>query len=147
MKTVILRFGYIIFIFFPFSVLDPHYETQRRYTGLKFKQFSPPIYGVRTALRENRILGRSLGISFKLLEKSAATTDGIVKIIRNLKTRSGVRVFLLDLPSDAMKTIMRRVRDQSIIFFNFRKLSHNFKLLNRTIIQGLREIWTVFENI
>ena len=148
MKTVILRFVFIIFFVFPFSVLgedftfayislvdDPHYETQRRYTGLKFKQFSPPIYGVQTAMRENRILGRSLGISFKLLEKSAATTDGIVKIIRNLKTRSGVRVFLLDLPSDAMKTIMRRVRDQSIIFFNFRNRDN--ELRNKDCVSNL----------
>jgi len=49
---------------------DPQYLKKRRYTGLALRQQFPSLSGAKVAIRESRILSRSLGIKFKLVEKS-----------------------------------------------------------------------------
>ena len=49
---------------------DPRYLKKRRYTGLTLRQQFPSLSGAKVAIRESRILSRSLGIKFKLVEIS-----------------------------------------------------------------------------
>jgi len=99
---------------------DPNYTVQKRYTGLKLNQSYSPIFGAKMAIKESRILSRSLGVNFKLIEKSATSSDHAIKIINNLHSRLSAKVFLLDLPPHFLQNIVKIIQKKDIIFFNIR---------------------------
>src|SRR5210317_1020886 len=94
----------------PFGYLgregDSAYEESRAYTGLVLRDRKPPIDGAKTALRESRVLGRSIGKKFELRETLLPESEDAVAAVRAAMAE-GTRVFLLDLPLDDVKAVAR----------------------------------------
>ncbi len=106
---------------------DPRYAVMRRYTGLTLKQRHRPLPGARTAIRESRILGRSLGIKFKLVEKIIDTGEDAATAIRALDREAGAKVFLLDLPAAALRGAAGELVDTPFLLFNVRNRDNDLR--------------------
>ncbi len=99
---------------------DPRYEERRAYTGLKLRDRKPPIDGARTAMREVRIMGRSLGLKFELIEETLTQDQDVVEAINGLAERSGTSVFLLDLPLAQVERAAQELAKRDMVLFNIR---------------------------
>ena len=106
---------------------DPHYVIKRRYTGLSLKQPHPAVFGGRTAIRESRVLGRSLGLQFRLVEKSAATENDISSIVKTLYREEGVSIFLLDLPAATLRVAASKLGKEPVLLFNIRNRNNDLR--------------------
>ncbi len=103
---------------------DPYYVAERRYTGLVLKQPHPPLPGAKLGLRDSRIIGRALGIEFKLIEhflpKDGAKDGDVAAAIEALSRDSGARAFLLDLPADSLRAAAGKLAGAPLLLFNLR---------------------------
>ncbi len=106
---------------------DPRYVVDRRYTGLILKQPYPPLPGARMAIRESRIVGRSLGIEFKLVEKTAGAGEDVAAVIEALNREDGARVFLLDLPAAELRAAAGKLADAPVLLFNVRNRDNDLR--------------------
>ena len=82
---------------------DSFYEHHRAYTGLTLRDRRRPLGGAMTALQESRVVGRALGLKFKLVERNLKPQADATNAIEALMRDEGIRVFLLDLPLDTEK--------------------------------------------
>ncbi|NNG02569.1 MAG: hypothetical protein HKM95_00510, partial [Inquilinus sp.] len=57
---------------------DPLYRPGRAYTGLTLRDANRPLDGAAMALRESRIVGRSLGLSLELIEAMVDDVSDVV---------------------------------------------------------------------
>jgi len=105
---------------------EPYYSPQRYYAGMELQAPSRALEGVRLALKESRVLSRSLGINFSLNEivitDSTDVLDSINKAITN-----GTVFLILDLPLSETKTIVEHFAQQPIVFFNTRHQSDQLR--------------------
>jgi ABC transporter substrate binding protein (PQQ-dependent alcohol dehydrogenase system) len=99
---------------------DPYYQAERRYTGLVLKQPHPPLPGARLGLRDSRIIGRSLGIKFKLVERFLPRDADVAAAIEALRREAGARAFLLDLPAEALRAAAAKLAGAPVLLFNIR---------------------------
>ena len=99
---------------------DPYYDAERRYTGLVLKQPHPPLPGAKLGLRDSRIIGRSLGIKFKLIEHVVANDGDVAAAIEALRRDAGAQAFLLDLPAQSLRAAAERLADAPVLLFNLR---------------------------
>ena len=111
---------------------DPRYLTKRRYTGLTLRQQYPSISGAKVAIRESRILSRSLGITFKLIEKSLRVDGDYISIIKSL-INNGVKVFLLDIPAQTLRAITKEFKKEPILLFNIRNRDNDLRNKNCSV--------------
>ena len=111
---------------------DPRYLTKRRYTGLTLRQQYPSISGAKVAIRESRILSRSLGITFKLIEKSLRVDGDYVSIIKSL-INNGVKVFLFDIPAQTLRAITKEFKKEPVLLFNIRNRDNDLRNKNCSI--------------
>ena len=77
---------------------DPHYREGRAYTGLTLRQPRRPLDGAAVAVRESRVIGRSLGLSFELVEALLDDGEDVIATMERLAAERQVAVFMLDLP-------------------------------------------------
>ena len=98
---------------------DPAYLPHRAYTGLVLRDRHPPLDGAETALRESRVMGRALGVTFTLDKRRLGEADDAVAAIQAL-VAEGTRVFLLDLPLDDVKAVARALAHENVLLFNIR---------------------------
>ncbi len=98
---------------------DPAYATHRAYTGLVLRDRTPPLDGAKTALRESRVLGRSIGVTFELREETLGEADEVVAAIEALAAE-GTWVFLLDLPLEDVKQAAATLAGRDLLLFNIR---------------------------
>jgi ABC transporter substrate binding protein (PQQ-dependent alcohol dehydrogenase system) len=99
---------------------DPYYQRHEAYTGLALRDRQRPLDGARTAIRETRVVGRALGLSFRLLEETITEGEGAVAAIRRIGD-GGARIFLLDLPTEEVADAGRQLAsEQNVILFNIR---------------------------
>src|SRR5688572_7148393 len=75
---------------------DPTYQPHAAYTGLRLLDRHPAIDGARLAMRDSRIVGRAVGISFDLVERPVAEGEDAVMAARDLL--EAARIMVLDLP-------------------------------------------------
>jgi ABC transporter substrate binding protein (PQQ-dependent alcohol dehydrogenase system) len=99
---------------------DPYYLAERRYTGLVLKQPHPPLPGAKMGLRDSRIIGRALGLKFKLVEHLVPEDGDVAAAIEALRKDSGARAFLLDLPADRLRAAAEKLADAPNLLFNIR---------------------------
>ena len=99
---------------------DPYYDAERRYTGLVLKQPHPPLPGAKLGLRDSRIIARSLGIKFKLIEHVVANDGDVAAAIEALRRDAGAQAFLLDLPAQSLRAAAERLADAPVLLFNLR---------------------------
>ena len=98
---------------------DPAYAPHRAYTGLVLRDRRPPLDGATTALRESRVMGRALGVTFELSEKTLGEADDAVAAIEALAAE-GTEVFLLDLPLEDVKHAAAALAREAVLLFNVR---------------------------
>ena len=106
---------------------DPYYMAERRYTGLTLKQAYPPLPGARMGLRDSRIVGRSLGMTFRLVEKTVPGAADVAAAIEALNRETGAQVFLLDLPAEMLRATARRLVDAPLFLFNVRNRDNDLR--------------------
>lgn len=82
---------------------DPFYEPQPLYTGLSLKDRTRPVAGAEVALREARVVGRALGLSFALDVRLVAPGDAAAAASR--AQQDGAIGVLLDLPAEDLAGI------------------------------------------
>jgi ABC transporter substrate binding protein (PQQ-dependent alcohol dehydrogenase system) len=99
---------------------DPRYVVESRYTGLILKQPYPPLSGARMAIRDSRIVGRSLGITFKLVERALGAGEDAAAAMRALNREAGAKVFLIDLPAAMLRAVAGELADAPLLLFNIR---------------------------
>jgi ABC transporter substrate binding protein (PQQ-dependent alcohol dehydrogenase system) len=98
---------------------DPAYDQHRVYTGLVLRDRSPPLDGAKTALRDSRVFGRAVGVTFELREATLGEADEVVAAIEALAAE-GTRAFLLDLPLEDMKQAAATLAGRDLLLFNIR---------------------------
>ena len=106
---------------------DPYYLAGRRYTGLTLKQPHPPLPGAKMAIRDSRIIGRSLGIKFKLIEQVASGADELATVIEALHREAGAKVFLLDVPAAMLRATAGRFAGAPLLLFNIRNRDNDLR--------------------
>ena len=99
---------------------DPAYVEQRAYTGLKLQERKRPLAGAETAVKEVRILGRALGLTFKLASVEVPEAADSAAFLRDLVAQGGGRVFLLDLPLERLRDLAETLAGDDVILFNIR---------------------------
>jgi ABC transporter substrate binding protein (PQQ-dependent alcohol dehydrogenase system) len=99
---------------------DPHYERHRAYTGLALRDRTPPVDGARVALRDSRVIGRSIGVKFELIEAELGDDAKAPAAIRQLMVEQNIGVFLLDLPIEEVKAAAAALAREDVILFNLR---------------------------
>lgn len=106
---------------------EPYYSPQRFYAGMELQAPKRSIEGVHLALRESRVLGRSLGIKFTIEEVATADPDSALELVR--QTISNGTVFLiLDLPLNEIRKIVQHFSQQPVVFFNARHQDDQLRL-------------------
>lgn len=99
---------------------DPAYAEQRAYTGLKLRERKRPLPGAETAIKEVRILGRALGLRFKLESIEVPEAEEPSGFVRDLVAKGGVRIFLLDLPLETVSRLAVSLAADDVVLFNIR---------------------------
>jgi len=108
------RFGYVS------RTDDSFYDRHRRYTGLVLRDRHPPIDGAEVAVRESRVIGRSLGIEFELVEITLAADEDPVAAVRRASEQKGIGVFILDLPLEDVAAAAKAFARSDLVLFNVR---------------------------
>ncbi len=99
---------------------DPFYAPHRSYTGLTLRDRHRPLDGARTAEREGRVLGRVVGLRFKLERRSLEAGDDPTAAVEALHQDAETKVFLLDLPLTDIESLRPLLSRRDLIFFNIR---------------------------
>jgi ABC transporter substrate binding protein (PQQ-dependent alcohol dehydrogenase system) len=99
---------------------DPDYAERRAYTGLKLRERKRPLPGAETAIKEVRILGRALGLRFRLEEVALSRSEDPSRRLRQLVEEGAGRIFLLDLPLKAVQALSAAFATEQVILFNVR---------------------------
>lgn len=99
---------------------DLAYLEERTYTGLKLRERKRPLAGAETAINEVRILGRALGLTFKLESVELPTAADPTDLLRELIVQRGRRIFLLDLPLEQVRRLAGDMSEEDVILFNIR---------------------------
>ncbi len=99
---------------------DPLYQKRRAYTGVTLKRQVRPLEGVKLGIRGVRIIGRSLGIRFELIQHSLERKSNYVAQVMEALADSRSTAAILDLPKAAMLEVTAALRDKPVILFNAR---------------------------
>lgn len=100
---------------------DPAYEPHKSYTGLVLRDRHRPLDGAQTALRDSRVLGRALGVSFELVEQEIPAGESAPATISRTAVWSGPAAFLLDLPLEEVAAAGQQLAGEGhLILFNIR---------------------------
>ncbi len=100
---------------------DPDYRPHRAYTGLVLRDRQPAKAGAETAMRESRIIGRSIGVKFALQELMIEGTADLVPAVRRAVEEQRAPVVLLDLPIGPFREVVADLgRRDDLVLFNIR---------------------------
>lgn len=105
---------------------DPYYEPRPLYTGLSLRDHVRPVDGARLALRDARILGRSLGLRFELEEVLLGEADAASEAADAALGR-GVLAVLLDLPAERMAGLPERAPPDAGLLIDIRHRSERWR--------------------
>ncbi len=110
------------FAFLYISVADDaHYAQSKGYTGLVLSDRKPPIDGAAAAIRESRIIGRSVGVNFTLDHVELEMAENAADQVAGLLAQSAAKVVLLDLPLAPFRAVVEWFSDEdNVLFFNIR---------------------------
>ena len=98
---------------------DPAYEPQKAYTGLSLRDKKRPIDGAMLGYRDSRILGRAIGLKFKLEDSVLTQEQNAAQTIRALLLE-GRSVFLIDLPFEETLGLAKELSGEELLLFNIR---------------------------
>jgi hypothetical protein len=78
-----------VFLVYLYRAVDPAYEPHESYTGLVLRDRHRPLDGAKTAIRESRIIGRALGLSFELAEETVEEGESAAAAVRRIAGAGG----------------------------------------------------------
>jgi len=105
-------FGYLQF------ADDSRYAMARGYAGLKLTNRYRPYPGAETAMRESRVIGRALGLDFRLVRAEAESPVALAAAARRLRNETGARFFLVDAYAEALLALADELRNEGVFLFN-----------------------------
>ncbi len=97
---------------------DSRYEPEPVYTGLSLRDVERPLDGLRLGLRDTRVMGRALGVSFEIEERIVKPGEAASALTRAPGEPAPLAV-ILDLPPDEMEAALS-VTGVDDILFNIR---------------------------
>lgn len=97
---------------------DPRYEQKRGYAGVQFRPQGRPKDGARAAFRESKVIGRALGIKFRLDEVSAGTGTELISTIKKHLKDHPVQMLLVDLDANLLVQLADALKGLDILLFN-----------------------------
>ncbi|MEE2716408.1 MAG: ABC transporter substrate-binding protein [SAR324 cluster bacterium] len=97
---------------------DPRYRVDRRYAGIEFKPRGRPLPGAEVALRESRIVGRAIGIKFRLEKVSGKSAPELAEAVVRLHEKQNVSFVLVDAPAEALLTVADATQGKPLLLFN-----------------------------
>ncbi len=112
---------------------DQAYIHKRRYTGLRLRNRYPVLGAAKVAMKESRIVGRAIGVKFKLIELQLKEAVTAVDAVRKHIDSSNSRVLILDLPLADFLAVSGQLTGESVIMFNPR---HHANRLRRQDCQS-----------
>lgn len=98
---------------------ERYYSPQRFYAGMELLVPKRALRGIQLALKESRVLGRSLGLKFAINEIATTDSGDVIEAI-NDAIDSGTVFLILDLPLEETKHIVKHFSQQPVVFFNAR---------------------------
>ena len=100
---------------------DAHYAQTKSYTGLVLRDRKPPVAGAEAAIRESRIIGRSVGVKFSLEHVELESAEDAADRLAGLIAKTAAKAVLLDLPLAPFRAVVERFSDDDdVVFFNIR---------------------------
>ena len=97
---------------------DPRYAPPRAYAGIDVRPRHRPVDGAALSIRESKIIGRALGLTFSLDRVSADTADGLSREMDRLQDQRGVDFFIVDGASDVLTSLADHAADRDMLLFN-----------------------------
>lgn len=99
---------------------DPAYERIAAYTNLQLFEKHPAIDGAKLAIRESRVIGRSVGMKFQLAETMIGQGGDATAAVRRMIEEQAISAAILDLPFDSFVRTAAALRDEPVLLFNVR---------------------------
>ena len=97
---------------------DPWYKKQRSYTGLELREHHRALEGIKTGLRESRIIGRAAGLAYKLEEIALDEDRNATDAIRAVLDDGRAQIFILDLPLADVREAGRGLAAEELMLLN-----------------------------
>ena len=97
---------------------DPRYKEERLYAGIEFKPRGRPWLGAEVALRESRIVGRALGVKFRLEKVSGKNNEELAAAINRLHEVQNIGFFLMDTPVETLVAVTEATINKPLLLFN-----------------------------
>ncbi|MFT6304444.1 MAG: ABC transporter substrate binding protein (PQQ-dependent alcohol dehydrogenase system) [Granulosicoccus sp.] len=111
---------------------DDGYISRRSYAGMELQVPRRPLGGVQLALKESRVLGRSLGAKFVMSPISETSSKNLISSIEKA-IKAGTAFFILDLPLKTLMAVVDQYTDEPVLFYNAR---HQSDQLRRKFCSG-----------
>ena len=96
---------------------DARYDARRVELRNLAQPRGPAMAGAEVALRESRVIGRRLGLSFELDQASGRDADQLLEALEG-QYASGVRFFLIDAPGEIVAMLASATRGRELLLFN-----------------------------
>ena len=97
---------------------DPRYARLKTYANLVLRPAIDPVDGAMTAMRDARIVGRALKMTFTLEVTRERDPQALRAAFERLYAERGARFFLVDLPGDLLAPFAAGLRDREVLLFN-----------------------------
>lgn len=96
---------------------DARYDERRIELRNLAQARGPAVAGAEVALRESRIIGRSLGLAFELEPVSGRDGEQLLAGLERLHAE-GVRFFVIDAPGEIVAALASATRGREMMLFN-----------------------------
>jgi len=114
-------------VYYLMQAQDDYYAAVRGYAGLQLKQPRRPLDGVKSGLREARVLGRSANIKFKLEVIVGEDRDDIAARIPLDATGDSIVFIVADLPKEDLLYLSKQYIDKPVLIFNARHRDNDLR--------------------
>jgi len=102
---------------------DPFYSASGGYTGVYGRGREPALAGAKLAIKDARLIGRSLGLGFALMARELEDRDTASGILRQMLAEDGIVAAILDLPETEVREAALQLADVPVVLFNIRQRS------------------------
>ena len=96
---------------------DARYDERRIALRNLAQGRGPAVAGAEVALRESRVIGRRLGLSFELMEARGRDDAQLLAELERLHGK-GVRFFVIDAPGETVAALASATRGRDLMLFN-----------------------------
>ena len=97
---------------------DPRYLAPRAYAGIDVRPRRRPLDGALLSIRESRIIGRALNLTFSLERAHGETARALAREMVRLNDELGVDYFLADVAAEVLSILGDYAGDRDILLFN-----------------------------